>query len=430
MMRVGSAKVYVTPPFTIPYLAYTPRHSYFEGVRDPLFARALAVEAGDERLVIVSVDVLGFSRRVMGPGKDFVAEIRRRVQAKTGIPEDRVMLAATHAHSTPELCNLECLLDSPGAAAWLDVFADQIAAAVFIASRRLEPVVAKAGETTVDGVSMNRRKRGLGPVDRSLQVIAFERPDGSLHSALVNFACHPVSVQVQPLVSADYPGVACGLVESAFPGAMCLFLQGAAGDIDPLRGTSGFRDVDLYGRIVGGAAIQVAARLLAPETPALGEDVKVKSQAVRLAGRPLPDPVGVREEREAASQALERASSDAERREAEHRLRVASYKARLLDVAVDPVESEIMAVRIGDAAICGIPGELFAELGTEIKQASPARRTLVSTMTNDWIGYLSTRQAWSEGGYEVGPGPWCLVGPDGGPDIARHAITLLKELWQ
>src|SRR5207244_2570089 len=69
-----------------------------------------------------------------------------------------------------------------------------------------------------------------GVTDRELVVLLLERPDGRPAIVLTHFACHPVTVQVQPLVSADFPGVLTSLVERAAPGCeQCLFLQGAAG---------------------------------------------------------------------------------------------------------------------------------------------------------------------------------------------------------
>ena len=46
-LQAGASRVDITPPLTIPYLGYEPRHAFFRGVHDPLYARALAVDDGE-----------------------------------------------------------------------------------------------------------------------------------------------------------------------------------------------------------------------------------------------------------------------------------------------------------------------------------------------------------------------------------------------
>lgn len=65
------------------------------------------------------------------------------------------------------------------------------------------------------------------------------------------------------------------------------------------------------------------------------------------------------------------------------------------------VELEIQAVRVGELAIVGIPGELFVEIGLAIKAASPFRHTLVCGYTNGVYFYIPTAAAFAQGGYEV-----------------------------
>src|SRR5207247_9358412 len=131
---------------------------------------------------------------------------------------------------------------------------------VAMADRAREPARLKRACTRVEGVTHCRRiidRSGVihqyskrppdaevaswGVTDRELVVLLFERPDGRPAIVLTHFACHPVTVQVQPLVSADFPGVLTTLVERAAPGCeQCLFLQGAAGRINTLRDPTGF----------------------------------------------------------------------------------------------------------------------------------------------------------------------------------------------
>ena len=63
VVRAGFARVDITPPIGIELCGFGPylrRRS--QAVRDRLWARAFAVEAGGERAVIVSCDLIGAAR--------------------------------------------------------------------------------------------------------------------------------------------------------------------------------------------------------------------------------------------------------------------------------------------------------------------------------------------------------------------------------
>src|SRR5262245_46898041 len=71
ILLAGSAKVNITPPLTIPYLGYEPRHAFFHGVHDPLYARAAALDDGTTALLIIAADSIGYSNALLGPERNF-----------------------------------------------------------------------------------------------------------------------------------------------------------------------------------------------------------------------------------------------------------------------------------------------------------------------------------------------------------------------
>jgi hypothetical protein len=71
---------------------------------------------------------------------------------------------------------------------------------------------------------------------------------------------------------------------------------------------------------------------------------------------------------------------------------------------------------------------LFVEIGLRIRQNSPYDFTAVVGYAEDAIGYIPTGQAFEEGGYELGPGPWARVGRGSGEIIQREALALLREI--
>lgn len=437
-MKVGSAKVDITPPLNIPYLAYLPRQGKFKGVHDPLYARALVFDDNKMKIAIISADSIGYNNELLGEEYNFLSEVRGKIQERTGILGLNVMLATTHAHSTPETTGITRLLDANGAGEWLEVLIEQLTSAVEMANQNLVEMSIKAGLGEARGIAKNRRKgamtldeqRANGFVDESVGILLFQTEDFSASDIIINYACHPVTVQVQPLVSADYPGVATKLVEKVVNGCRnCLFLQGSAGDINPMRDdTRDFKDVELYGNILGGEVIKTVAQMKAPDYPVMPNIIGIASKTIMLPSRDLPDP---KPYREAFVSALNSAQESGTQEERDRHLRIAGYNRETLkriERGDAPISVEIQVLRIGDALIVGIPGELFIGLGLQIKRESPASYTFISETTNGWIGYIPTIGTYAEGGYEVHPGPWSMTNEEGGQMIVQTALELINDL--
>ena len=61
----------------------------------------------------------------------------------------------------------------------------------------------------------------------------------------------------------------------------------------------------------------------------------------------------------------------------------------------------VNAARIGPLGIATNAGELFVEWGLSVKKRSPFPHTIVSELTNEWIGYEPTARAFQHEGYEA-----------------------------
>lgn len=397
-LKVGSVKVNITPPLSIPYLGFEPRQGRFKGVHDPLFARALVLDDGETRLAIISTDSIGYGNEILGEGRNFTALVRGNINHRTGIKPSNIMLAATHAHSTPETLGITRLLDAPGALPWLEVLIDQLASVVEMASNNMVPARLKLAKGVVETISRNRRAGNMpikdqiekGLIDPQVGVLFLERLDNEESFVIVNFACHPVTVQVQPFVSADYPGVMTDLIERSVIGCRnCLFLQGAAGNINPMRGdTRDFADVYSYGMILAGEVLKIIGSLRAPDAPVMDPKLASKSQIIDL---PIRDTESAK---------------------------------------TDSIPGEVQVMRIGDLAIASTPGEMFVQLGLEIKDRSIAPNTFVVELANGWVGYLLEPGGFKAGGYEASPGPWTKVSEEAGQMLVDKSAELIKDLWE
>lgn len=395
VLRAGFAKVDVTPTEPVVMAGYDLREAPSEGVHegDRLFVRALVFDDGATRVAFVEADVI-IIREVDG--------FRRRISEATGIPFDHVLLGDAHNHAAPSPTSVA---ETP----WDERFGAAAVQATQDALTRLAPasVAAASGRARI---AMNRRFRSAedawseltfdenyrsqsfgptatlepvpifaprgvvrlgrnleGPVDDELQVVLVLGVDGGPIAAMIHHACHGTSLGGRnPLISGDWMGRMLAHVEERIPGIGAMFVQGAAGDINP--------------RVVGGLDGYVDD---IATTHALGDEVG--REVVRVI-RSLPTQGSANDARievRTAEIALPRA-----------------YRELFDDFRNTTVPTTTTAVRIGDFMWVTFPGEMFHEIGMRVKQACPAPVAHLMGYTNGYIGYFPTRAAFGEGGYE------------------------------
>src|ERR1700686_1832335 len=77
--KVGFAKRDITPQAPTPMWGYGARHDLLsQGTADPLMAKAIVIETGEDRLAIVGLDI------GRGPTRDMMEQIRKEV-SKAGV---------------------------------------------------------------------------------------------------------------------------------------------------------------------------------------------------------------------------------------------------------------------------------------------------------------------------------------------------------
>src|SRR5277367_4099577 len=98
---------------------------------------------------------------------------------------------------------------------------------------------------------------------------------------------------------------------------------------------------------------------------------------------------------------------------------------RRIDLERRRLATAMTLVTIGGLAVVGIPGELFVELGLALKANPHFARTFVAGYCNDLIGYIPTRAAYAEGGYEVDT---ARIAAGSGETIVDTALTALAAM--
>jgi hypothetical protein len=391
----------MTPPLGVPVGCWAARHCLAEGAREPLLAQALVVSDGERTGALVAVDLV-FA------GRDLTDSVREHVRDRCGIPPGAVSVHATHNHSAPSLSRgsgVAGLQDARGFEGYAAGLPDLVAGAVYAAWKRMQPARVGSAVTSAHGLSVNRVRRER-PVDDSLTVIRLDGDDGSPLGAVVSFTAHPITVGgITRRWDAEYPGPLRAAIEQAVPGIEPLFVQGCAGDVAPFTdwwfgnreaSRHSYEARDELGQKLAERALEAYRRI--ETTP----DARVAVASDRLELRRRRHEYSADEIRSVMDEWQARPEPDWPEvwpRDV-HTMTSAqqfpdSYMWGALTMYLDmverahvPVQAEIQALGVGDAAIVTNPFELFNEVGRRIKQSSPFATTVAAGYTNDYLGYL------------------------------------------
>ena len=404
MLRAGWSSTGITPPVGVDLCGFGGRSGPSEGVHDPLRAKAACVTDGQAAWALVTADLIGLDAGT-------VAEIRAELGERLGPGASELMIACSHTHSGPStpclpflgepdpdyMADLKQRLVDTVAAAWQGM----TGATVGAARRDVSVGINRRQRTSEDRIILGKNE--AGQTAPYVDVVRLQAQDGTGCAALFSHAAHAVTLGGDNLlISADWPGYAHRFVEEAL-GADCvaLFGQGCCGNINnEPRGT--FEVAEQQGRTLAAAVLD------ASENMELSDEAAVGSQSVVLQ-LPLQPPPSADEARALLAQAEESLEAGKETDGygmQKTRQGLVAWAKRLLALAEADAEDltqpfEIQALRLGDIAIVGLPGEVFVEYQLRIKECSPFEHTLVLAYTNGNIGYLPAAAAFPEGGYEV-----------------------------
>jgi hypothetical protein len=390
-LRAGAARADITPSTFGPMYGYANRKcGPAVGVHDPLYAKALVLAAGDMKAAIVTLDL----------GSMVSERLKRMVSEKLGISV--LLLAASHSHSTP-------LFLPPGGepTPYLAEAEGKIFGAVEEAAARLEPARLSVASGSLR-LGYNRllpeasgRSRALfnnleripyGPVDPEFTLLRVSSEGGRPLALLVHYATHAVVLgPTNCKYSADYPGVLQARVEQAMPGVQCMFVQGGAGDVNPLfMARSGKENEDFD-------VVRKMGETLA------GEVVKV--------ARTMPEGAPNRHGIQSVSETME----FPDRWEAGKKVSV-GITTLLIDRSI---------------AIAATPGEPMHRLQTEWKAKAEVAHPLFYGYTysgaGEWPGYIPDLRSAAHGGYGADVTTRIAIGA-GETIVQRHLANLYRML--
>src|SRR5881409_3181730 len=262
LWKAGLASVDITPTEPIWLAGYAARTHPSEGAVHPIYAKALALEdSRKNRLVIVTSDLLGFTRALSEP-------IARKLEQRFKLRRNEVLFTSSHTHTAPVV--REYMVFAYG------LTPEQEAAVGRYSSRLEDKVVEVVGAALKDSAparlsfgrgratfGINRRvstERGFvidvnkdGPVDHEVPLLRIEGEGGKLRGLFFSYACHNTTLTGEFYqVSGDYAGFAQSALENNHPGARALFAMGCGGDINP-RPRSELRHAQQHGKDLAAA---------------------------------------------------------------------------------------------------------------------------------------------------------------------------------
>lgn len=458
-------------------------------VNDPLYVKALVIKNAGTTMAIVTVDAVAIAE-IGSIRNEYLGNVRSRVEQKLEIPPANVLINASHCHGT--VC--------------ADV-EERTFQAIEQAMGKMVPVTVGTGTGHEDRIMENRRLKltngkeidvrhayslppddevaEVGPIDPEIGVLRLDREDGRTLAVVYNFACHPIQGVPSGGNTADMTGFASTVIEENLSdGTIALFIQGCAGDINPIvyKPVDYPRDAEPLGNLLGLSTLRavrkiktkpdrrltvlnetialpranLAERISAMETEQLRLAQSLRGTFLNLKSfMPLAVKYNLSAEfpsyysykylhEEAMGRDDLRKLDTLNRNLMKQYIRniytmeqltrlntnlalLRKHQAQLVDAGKRTIDVELLGVRIGDFVLITFPGELTVRIGLNIKKKSPHKPTFVAGYTNGYIYYAPTaEQLLNVGGAQEDSD--CILAPPWQALFEAKAAEMLEKL--
>jgi hypothetical protein len=403
------------------------------GIHDPLQSAALCLRSEERTVLFCSNDIIFISKESAG-------RIRRKVSRETGVPEDAILVSATHSHSGPTTVDYLSGAADPvvpkADPRYLAYMEERIVKACLQAVAGLQPAQAGLAVADARGVGTNRRDPS-GPRDPQVPVLMVRTAAGARPIAcMILYSMHPTVLhEDSKLVSADFPGMTREYLNRVL-GKECVILYhtGPEGNQSPRHVTRGntFAEATRLGEMLGAAVEKVIPGI------AFRDDLLLagRRSLIDLPRRAFPPPEAAEEKlararksfddlrsQGAASQTVRTAECDLFGAEESVTLARAFRQGKMEEAYRSCLPAEIQLLEVGPWRFVGWPGEVFVEYGLRVKERHPD--TYVINLANgEFQGYIVTEEAAREGGYEASN---ALFSHESGDALVRATMDLLDR---
>ena len=432
LLQAGFSRVNITPALGTEIVGYFhPR--YAEGVLDALEINALALTAGEDKVVLLSADLCYIGKAA----QDYYCE---SICKATGLAPHQILIHSTHTHTGPVVSlqgkngmAVSGLADDKSELAkeYGLQLARKFADAAVMALKDLKPAKMGWAVGKAPNIAFVRRFRmkdgkvrtnpgvgnpdilhPIGDVDERVNVLRFDREGGET-IVLANVGCHP-DVVGGNLISGDWPTLYRHRLEKAMDNVKTLFFNGAQGDVNHVNVNAKHGDLnDMFhdfddvargyghsrhmGNVVAGAVMQVYDKVNYVDV----DSIRSAIQTIQVpSNMPKPEDLPLAHK----YNDLHKAGRDSEIPfEGMELTTVVAEAARMVRLQNGPESfgMNLTGVAIGNVALAGIPGEPFNGVGIGIKKAAGWDLVLPCCLTNGAEGYFPMQDSYDEGGYEA-----------------------------
>ncbi len=434
-LKAGAAQVNISPKDSQFLLGYPHVERYSTGINDPLLSSALYLSDGKTNAIFITNDICLIA-------KDLIGRMRKKIEDATGVPAANIMITTTHTHSAPITISYismdgDAIVPKPDEK-YVQLMENGIVEA---ASKAFENACdAKLGLTVADdtGIGTNRRNP-QGPADHNVPVLMIKSLDDKNIACMLICSMHPtVMHEDSKLVSADFPGFTRIYLQENVLGKDCPVLHhtGPSGNQSPRHVTKAntFAEAKRIGQILGKAVEKVLPSIK------FNSDAELYTRQMLIADLPRKTFLTVTE----AEAKLEKVVKKLEHMQntsapsqetrtvecdwfgAEESLTLAkAYQEGTLEKAYQScLPAEIQIIKVGNCSFVGWQGELFIKYPLAVKAAMP-NAFIVSLANGEFQGYIVTKEALEEGGYEASNGIFTY---ETGEILVKKTIEMLSEL--
>ena len=428
MLQAGFARLDITPPLGLSLAGYF-QDRKADGILDPIELNAIAVKNDDDTVLLIAADLISMDGA-------HSQSIRTLIEKECGIKADHIIINCLHQHTTVRIGSG---LFGVRGGCYLDLLYRKFVDAATLALADLHPcTVGIATAETAAPISFIRRYRmkngevvtnpsrrfpekidhPIGKADNTVRLVRFFREDAK-DIALVNFATHP-DVIGGTKFSADWPGFARRYTEKDLSDVHCALFNGAQGDtnhLDPYveKIPDRYAFSAQMGRTIADAACSVWDKTCPCNTGNVLGKIDIVYNKTRTDG----------EERYEEMKAFYAAYEAGTLGYNPHIAELGEAR-RIINIRTDPIYRPITVsvIGIGDVCFVGFGGEPFTAYADEIRAALPSKFILTGCNANGSVGYLPTKEAFEEGGYE---GRGTPLSPNLQEQVIGAALKMIRE---
>ncbi len=407
-LRISTFDIDVTPPIGS-HLAYDPQINTWDlGLR----AKGIVILGAGQPIVMCAMDWIAI-------GNEGMDQFKNALAAAAGTTPHRVTVNVLHQHDAPrydasaEQILLEAGIDPAiiNPTQFEGTFGRETIRNLTVAVRKslyhTQPVTHLGlGQAKVEKVASNRNIYGKdgkvrttrmsstkdaslhaepeGVIDPVLSLVSFWNNDKPI-AVISYYACHPQSYYRTGIPNPDFPGIARFYRQLTVPDALHIHFNGAGGNIAAGKYNDGSHEnrLILATRLADGMKRAWDATRRQPVTAA---DVDWAVEPVSLP--PAKYLYRILEELSRSNEPLLKNSGNAR-------------KMAWLKRCEAGKQIDVFCLKIKNARILYMPGELFVEYQLAAKAERPDLFVAMSAYGDLGPGYIGTAEAYEKGGYEV-----------------------------